>query len=315
LLSQLGEKRAAAHEFRAAIEIQESIFSAEPSNDVNCKHLAASYSNLSSLFLRSQPGVARQWVEKAMSLQLRLAKNHPRHRDYQSDLALSYNNLGAILSRLAQWADAERCYLDAITIQQRLVASAPLVSAYRRDLSISYNNLGMSLSAASALTAAEASFKKALAVQRELAERHPQDASVLSGLGGIFNNLGIVHQSQQQWTAAQEAFEQALHVQEQALAQAPNVDQYREALSKHYYNQSQVLLQMGKTVDAAEVVLKRRALWPNDPGRLLRIADELSAICKRIEPGEMRQKYTQEVLAMLRASKDVSAHSHSGNFD
>jgi tetratricopeptide (TPR) repeat protein/tRNA A-37 threonylcarbamoyl transferase component Bud32 len=303
LLSQLGQKPQAAENFRAAIEIQESIFASGENSDVNRKHLAASYSNLSSLFLRSQPQVARQWVEKAMSLQLQLVKNNPRRREYQSDLALSYNHLGAILSNLKQFPDAERCFKDAITIQQRLAAAAPLVAVYQRDLSFSYNNLGLTQSSGGALAAAEKSFDQALQIQRELVERHPQDAGVLSGLGGVYNNLGVVQQTQQHWQDASEAFQQAAAAQRQAVALAPACKQYRDALSKHYYNHAQVLVHMGRPADAVQIVLQRRALWMNDAARLSRIADELAAICQQLEPGELRQKVAQEALATLREAK------------
>ena len=240
-----------------------------------------------------------------MSLQLRLVQLNPRRREYQSDLAVSYNNLGAILSDLAQWSDAERCFRDAIAIQQRLATAAPLVPAYRRDLAHSFNNLGLSQSSAHALTAAEASFRKALDIQSELAAQHPSDAGVLSSLGGIYNNLGVAQQSQQQWTKASNAFERAVTAQRQALEIAPRAAQYTAALSKHYYNQAQVLLKLDRAADAAQVVLQRRALWLHDAERLSRIAEELSAICKRLEPGPARRELTQEVLATLRAARDA----------
>lgn len=302
LLSQTGNKQQAAERYRAAIKIQESILPTAPQDATNLNNLAASYNNLSSLFMASQPGVARRWVEKAMSLQLSLVGSHPQQHGYQSDLALSYNNLGAILSRQSRSADAELCFRDAIMIQQRLVAVAPLVTFYRRDLAVSYNNLGMTQSKADAPAEAEESFEKALAIQQALVDGYPQDVGLLSGLGGIYNNLGMVRQGKRELAEAAAAFQRAIAAQQQAHERAPDAAYLRESLSKHYYNYAQVLLALDRPADAAAVALARRQLWPGNAARLLRIAEELAATCKQMEPGETRRRYLDETMATLQAA-------------
>jgi eukaryotic-like serine/threonine-protein kinase len=305
LFSQTGDERQAAECYRAAIRIQESVRDTVPQDEVNLNSLASSYNNLSSLFLGSQPGVAGHWVEKALSLQLRLAKSHPGKRAYQSDLALSYNNLGAIHSELSRWTDAENCFLDAIAIQERLATAAPLLTAYRRDLAISYNNLGMMQTSASALTQAEASFRKALVIQQELVEGQPEEVGLLSGLGGIYNNLGMVHEKTRQWSEASTAFERAIAAQKQAHQRAPQVAVFRESLSKHYYNHAQALRALDRPTDAAAVVLDRRKLWSGDAARLLRVAEELAATCSQMPDGRVRQQYADETMITLKSAVDA----------
>ncbi|MCI0358263.1 MAG: protein kinase [Planctomycetaceae bacterium] len=302
LFNQTDHQRQAAMRFRAAIRIQESIRQADPQNETNLINLATSYNNLSSVYLPAQPAVARQWVERALSLQLQLAKQHPHKRDYQSDLALSYNNLGAIHARLDRWSLAELCYRDAIAIQERLAAAAPLVTSYQRDLAVTFNNLGMSQTSAGSLGQAEVSFDKALAIQQDLVEAQPQNAGLLSGLGGIYYNLGIVQQQNRQMEAAVASFEKAIATQRRAYEQSPDIARFREALSKHYYNYAEALRALDRPVEAAEVVLMRRNLWPGDGGRLLRIAEELAATCRLIPSGDARKKYIDETTATLDAA-------------
>jgi tetratricopeptide (TPR) repeat protein/tRNA A-37 threonylcarbamoyl transferase component Bud32 len=305
LLSRLGEKREAADRYREAIRIQESILRAAPQDAANMNQLAASYNNLSSLYLDSRPEVARQWVEMALSLQLKLVREHPRERNYQSDLALSYNNLGAILSRRTNWHDAESCFQDAITIQKRLKAAAPLVTAYRRDLAVSYNNLGMAQNSADKVKGAADSFEQALALQRDLVAGHPHDLSLLSGLGGIYNNLGMVHQHAGRWAEAAKHFEQAIAAQRAAHERAPHVAHFRESLSKHHYNHAAVLRKLDRLDVALETTLLRRLLWQDDAHRLLRVAEELATICKELEPGELRNRYMDEMRNTLEAARDA----------
>jgi tetratricopeptide (TPR) repeat protein/tRNA A-37 threonylcarbamoyl transferase component Bud32 len=303
LLSQSGDRQSAADHFRIAISIHQALLNSAPEDESNLKALAASYNNLSALFIDSEPQTARKWLDQALALQLRLVRDHPQKRDYQSDLALTYNNLGTTFARLARWTESERCLVDAATIQSRLMAVAPLVTVYRRDLSISYNNLGMTQSGAGDLFAAEKSFNKALTIQQQLVAAHPIDAGLVSGLGGIYNNLGMVHQRRRSWSDACVAFEHAIKYQRQALEQARDFAHYRESLSKHYYNYAQLLLTLDRPADAAAAILARRALWPGDPERLLRVAQDLAAACKQMPPGVSRDRNLAEVRAALEAAR------------
>lgn len=301
LCSQLNNKQQAALHYQAAITIQESIRQASPESATNLHSLATSYNNLSSLYLPAQPTAARQWNERAIALQIALVRKFPARRNYQSDLALSYNNLGAILTQLANFREAELCFRDAILIQERLVKIAPLVSSYQRDLAASFNNLGMSQTNAQDFTAAAATFEQALELQQELVAANPQDLNLLSGLGGIYNNLGMVQQRNEQLEKASATFAQAIAQQRAAHERAPTVARFRESLSKHYFNQSAVLRELDRPAEAAAATVARRELWPNDHARLQRIADELASICKELPVGEVRQQYLREA-ALTRTS-------------
>jgi serine/threonine protein kinase/Tfp pilus assembly protein PilF len=318
LFSQMGNKRQAARELYNAIQIQESIRKQNERDEQNLHSLAATYNNLSALYLPAQPAVARRWVERALALQLALVKEHPTRRDYQCDLALSYNNLGAIQNRLQDWSAAELCFRDAITIQERLVQVAPLVMSYQRDLAASFNNLGMSQTSAQNLAAAEESFQRALAIQQELVEGQPGDLTLLSALAGIENNLGIVQQQKGDWEAASATFQRAIDAQKQALAGAPSVLRFRESLSKHYFNLATVLRELDRPEEAAAATIARRELWPNDRARLLQIAAELDAIVQEIPTNETRQQVQQEARLTRKIAAELrmpTAGVRTGTFD
>lgn len=315
LFSQLNNRQQAAVHYQAAITIQEAIRQASPENEANLQSLATSYNSLSSLYLPTQnsavtapAAAARKWVERAIGLQIGLVRKFPTRRNYQSDLALSYNNLGAIHSRSANFREAELCYRDAILIQERLVKIAPLMSSYQRDLAASFNNLGMMQANAQEFTAAEATFGQALELQQELVTANPHDLNLLSGLGGIYNNLGMVQQQNEQFEKASATFAQAIAQQRAAHERAPTVARFRESLSKHYYNQAVVLRELDRPAEAAAATVARRDLWPNDHARLQRIADELASLCKQLPVGEVRQQYLREV-ALTRTSAQKASRA------
>jgi serine/threonine protein kinase/tetratricopeptide (TPR) repeat protein len=308
LSSQQGDKQRAAEHYQAAIDIQESLRAAAPRDPANRAQLAASYNNLSALSMPGQPAQSRPWVERALSLQLELVREFPTRRDYQCDLATSFNNLGSIHSKLKNWADAELCLRDAITIQRRLALAAPLVTSYQRDWAGSLNNLGLVQLSAARLAESEASLREALAIQQDLALSIPKDWSLHSGLGGIHNNLGMLQRQTDQLEAASESFERAIAAQRVAFEGAPGVARFREALSKHYYNQAVVLRALNKPADAAKAIVARRELWPNDESRQQRIAQELADVCRELPPGDERERYSRQAAIVLkRAGQQPSA--------
>jgi tetratricopeptide (TPR) repeat protein len=109
----------------------------------------------------------------------------------------------------------------------------------------------------------------------------------------------MVHQHAQRLSDACADFEQAIKHQRQAHEQDQDVAHYRESLSKHYYNYAQVLLKQRRPADAAAAILARRNLWPGDPERLLRVAQDLAAACKQMPPGTSRDRNLEEVRATL----------------
>jgi tetratricopeptide (TPR) repeat protein/tRNA A-37 threonylcarbamoyl transferase component Bud32 len=305
LLSQGGDQLRAAEQFYEAIAIHKSILDSAPEDEVHLRSLAGSYNNLSALFIDSEPATARQLLDQALALQLQLVQKLPHKRGYQTDLALTYNNLGTVYARLTDWGQSEQCFGDATTIQKRLVAVAPLVASYRRDLAVSYNNLGMTQSSGGQLPAAEESFDKALAIQEQLLSTHSRDIGLQSALAGIHNNLGTLHQRQHRWSDARAAFERAIAIQRQAVDQAPGVKNYRESLSKHYSNYARLVTALGRPAEAATHLRERLRLWPNDPQQSLAAAQDLAVVCKLLPQGAARDRYVGELRSAMDAAQQA----------
>jgi tetratricopeptide (TPR) repeat protein len=119
----------------------------------------------------------------------------------------------------------------------------------------------------------------------------------------------MVFQSQQKRQQAAEAYEHAIRLQKKAFAGAPQVEQFREHLSKHYFNYGQLLRQLGRPREAAEIALKRRKLWPSHPQRLYSVVQELAAACEQMaqqhdppapENESAWHRYADEAVSILR---------------
>jgi hypothetical protein len=113
----------------------------------------------------------------------------------------------------------------------------------------------------------------------------------------------MIHQRRRSWSDACADFEQAIKHQRQAHEQAKDLSHYRESLSKHYYNYAQLLLTLDRPADATDAILARRNLWPNDPDRLLRVAQDLATACKQLPPGTSRDRNLGEVRATLEVAR------------
>ncbi len=284
LHSDTGQIEQAAGTFRQAASRQQELVARQPGDPEQLRNLAATYNNLSSLYATLQPAKAVEFCAQALVYQKRAVAARPDLLVHQSDLALTYNNLGAALARAQQAEEATASYQRAIEIQRQLVTAVPADKSFRRDLAVSYNNLGLLQNARQQTAEAEGSFQQALSLQEVLVAQHPRDAGLQSSLGGICNNLGTVLEQLHRTEAAAEAYQRAVGYQQAAHERAPSVERYRSFLSKHYYNYGRVLRQLGRPEEAIRVALERKELWPNDPQRLLTVAEEL-ALASQLLPG------------------------------
>lgn len=276
LYSQLGHRAEAESCYVEAIKTQRGLVaSPEPGADA-LRNLAASHNNLAAIYVDSQPERAIENYREALGLHIKLAHIKPGVLDHQSDVAMAHNNLGAVQSRAGKATDAEASYQRAIETQSELVSKAPAQKAYRRDLAFSYNNLGQLQITLHRASDAERSFREAMALMESLTRQYSGDIPFQASLGGLYNNLGIVLEELRRPAEAAEAYERAAKYAQTAFEGAPKLAQFRSFLSKIYYNQGRVLRQLGRPRDAAEIALRRRALWNDQPQRLVSVAEELA---------------------------------------
>jgi serine/threonine protein kinase/tetratricopeptide (TPR) repeat protein len=282
LQSDTGQAAKSELAFREAIRLQEHLLASQPEQPDHLRNLAVSLNNLSKLYVVDDPARAAELYERALGYQTRAAQARPGELRYQSDVALTYNNLGVVQSRGKQYAEAAASYGKAIEIRRGLVRKAPSQTSYQSDLAVSYNNLGLAQTRLGRESDAELSFLKALELLEVLVGQSPGDVVLQSSLGGIYNNLARVQEELDRPADALASCRKAVEHQKAAVAAAPNVSQYREFLGKHYSNYGRILRESGRPDEAARAALARRELWPDDAKHLVSVAEELSLASKAL---------------------------------
>lgn len=281
--AEQGHFDSAVTSLQSAIRLQQQLLSEADGGDAvaeSHRRLASTFNDLSAVYVGRDAPAAEQCYRTALEHFQAAAKLEPTELDGKRHWALTYNNYASLKSRGADVADADRLYGKAIALQQELVTERPRNKTFRCDLAVSLNNRGLLLWRSGDLPAAEDSFREATDLQRPLLTQYPSDLNLQSTSGGVANNLAMVLEERGQFEAAAAAYRDAIQRQRIAYSQAPGHPQYREYLSKHYFNYGRVLRQLGYTELAAKSALARRELWSDMPERLPSVARELRQIAE-----------------------------------
>lgn len=295
LLAETGDKQQAERSLQEAICLQEQLVISAPEDAGRHRGLAATFNNLSTIYVDSNALQAIGCYESALAHQRLALASQPDNADHSRDLAATYNNLGSLRSQQQDYAAAATAYEKAIQLQLELLQRDPSRRSYRQDLAISFNNFGLTQSRLQQSTAAERAFEQSVAIHEAIVAIHPDDMSLRSSFGGVYNNLGITLEEQGRFEDAALAYKNAVEQQRVAYMRAPSVRRYRIFLSKHYFNFGRVLRQLGQPARAAQVAISRRELWSGDGERLYSVAEELALASRDllVEPGNQELSATE----------------------
>ena len=311
IASRRGNVKASEAAYSAAIRTQRQLQERAPDEPGPRSALAVSLDNFAFLLASSDPQRADTLYQDALKLHEGLVQDFPASLGYSADLALCLNNLGSLANRTGQLEQARANYQRAVEIQERLARRAPAMHRYRADLAISYNNLGQIANRLSETQLAQESFQRARRVLEQLQADQPDDLGYASSLAGVANNEGLLFESQGNLVAASSAFEAAIRAQASVLQKASNVPQYREFLSKHYFNRSRVLRDAGQFAQAKKMAESRAKLWSDRPERLYSVAAELSQIMGAAQAADASSKAIDETRGAL---EEVLARAFHGGY-
>ncbi len=293
---QSGEPAAARKSLSRAIALLEAIVVDKPADRATRHALAMAFNNRSFMEQEHDWAAAENSCRAAVDLLTQIVQESPADESAtaRSDLALSCNNLAAILGHRSKDADAIAAFRRAVELQEQLVRQAPGVLQYRSDLAITWNNLAQALARENNTSEAERAYERAEELFAELVADFPRDIRYRSSLAGVLNNRGMASELAGDLKSALTAYQQAIEHQRIAVEQAPQQTQYREFLSKHYFNCARTLRNMSRPGAAAELALERRELWGENGEQLVQVALELATIAESI--GEKSDPTREQVL-------------------
>ncbi|MCA9264728.1 MAG: protein kinase [Planctomycetales bacterium] len=284
LCARSNERRHEAYPlYRASMETLERLVDLHPEEPDYLEFLSSIYNNVGGLKSPDDREAAIEWFEKALQVDARLLQQEPLNASYGHALAMSYNNLGATQLRAGRLAEAAQSHTRSIELLSSITRHHPGNSSYRQDLALAHNNLGLVLGRSGKITAAEEQFHVAIQQQLALMDQQSTNPLVSSGLGGIYNNLGMVLEQAGRVVDARTAYLEAVKHQRTAYEAVPESPQFRDYLSKHYFNQARVIRALGDPEGAARVMIKCKSLWGHRPQQLYAVAEDLAFSTRQLQ--------------------------------
>lgn len=111
--------------FQHAISLWEELAEQNPSVERYRFHLAESYDHRSSVLERVQPSEAAASLQKAEKIRRGLVQDRPQARNYQSELAMNYHQLGLARKYAGEFEAAIEFFEQAIRIREDLLTNSP----------------------------------------------------------------------------------------------------------------------------------------------------------------------------------------------
>ncbi len=102
-------------------------------NDPRKERQALDYFNQGLAKMTQQPQEAEQAFRRALSLWQELTRATPSRPEYQHSLAVTYHNLGWLLTERARVSEAEQAYRDALVHYDKLGANFPAYRNHQKD--------------------------------------------------------------------------------------------------------------------------------------------------------------------------------------
>jgi tetratricopeptide (TPR) repeat protein len=296
---KLNQHRRAEEALAEAIARLEEISPEGPSERVLRLQLAGAYHAL-GLVLNETKG--SQQAEQAHRCAIRIldqsVTDYPEEPEYRLWLATAHNSLGTVLHSRPR--EAERTHRQAITLCEKLVADFPEKIPYWGELIRSHHTLGLVQANSCRLEEAVKSFRDAIALFTRQAG--PLKASYQRRLLPVAHlELAKALHALLRHDEARDRYREAHTLYEQYVADYPRISEYWVRLYDCCANQTRLMEQTGKPVEATEVIRQAFDLYETLVRRLPeevadqgvpRIATGLDAVLKvSMQPQERERGY------------------------
>ncbi|MGB7345319.1 MAG: serine/threonine-protein kinase [Pirellulaceae bacterium] len=298
LADRKGETDRARRCFAESIDVLTSLQKRDKDRGVSIsestqRSLAAALANSGSVLSKSDPKLAIELIEKAISLQVALARTSDHRLQVSRELADLYNNLASAHSANGTNDLAEEAHHRAIRLQRQLHAIAPMVGDYQRGLAMSLNNLAMTRQKQSRHREANDLMTEAIALQRAVSNDDGAEAN--SRLGAMLHNQAMSSMELGQNSQAEAMLKDAIRLQGLALAASAETTKVSGFLTQHYCEllKCQLRLKHWQDVDATTQAYHKIA--KSSPEQLIVFRRDLAEVGKLMPP-DMRRRLPQVAL-------------------
>ena len=217
--TNLGKTEAALNSYRKALEIQEQLAAANPSNIEDQKMLARIYLEVGQQILETGDSAeAENNYRKSLDIFSEALKIQPEDLKTQSDLARVWWHLAAIARAKNDFDGALEDYGRTLEIYRNLAVNDSSNKKHRRNIALTYKTMGAVLQLKHELAQALELFQKALAIDAENAAVDANDVSAQLDLSFTYGSLGSVNRDMQKYVEAVENYRNALLIRQKVFA-------------------------------------------------------------------------------------------------
>jgi len=235
VLKELIEGAQLQFSFGEACKFYKCLIELAPTVDHHFKyaHLLQSLNNFNE---------ARSHYEEALQLYRSLASRNPEA--YTPDVAMTLNNLGALLSGTHKFEQSQTYYEEALQLYSSLASRNP--EAYTPAVAATLNNLGALLSDTNEFEQSQTYYEEALQIRRSLASRNPE--AYTPDVAMTLNNLGALLSDTNKFEQSQTYYEEALQIYRSLASRNPEA--YTPDVAMTLYNFVYLYIKLEREEDA-----------------------------------------------------------------
>jgi tetratricopeptide (TPR) repeat protein len=250
---------------RHACEVARSLCQEEPTDRESSRYLGSIAHELALLLRDDRPAEALNLARSAADQFDVLFRANPLDPDSLPELAATIDRLAGVEDRMDRSEDALRDFRRAADLYQRLLQGRPFHVKYRGRLGRIFHQIGRILVDTGRPAEALEPYRKAIELREALLSRTPEYVQLSSDCAGSWNRLGEARENLGKIADAVEAYQKCLAHQREVFTSAPGVAAHRRFLDERLRHTAWLLLLLGRSDEAAELVRERKALRPGDP--------------------------------------------------
>jgi serine/threonine protein kinase/Tfp pilus assembly protein PilF len=266
VLRDLGRAQEAIGAYEQAVELHERLLKESPDNPRAQSALSNSLLNQASVFVgRKDRAELERLYERILELNRAASAAAPDYLPYQEELALGLEAKGWFLMQVERSSQAVKLLGDALTIRRSLLAGGRMPADFQRYFARNLADLGRAQAADGQFESAEHSYREAMKLLGQSARQFPYNFFYVVNLAETAASLADLLQSRQRWRDAEEIRRCAVSHYETLMANFPNNSGNLHGLVKNYTSLAEVVWELGRYAEAAELYRKALTRDPESP--------------------------------------------------
>jgi serine/threonine protein kinase/tetratricopeptide (TPR) repeat protein len=247
----LGDSSGARQSYLRALQLAESLHSANPQDPVSRRDLARARVKLGDLTaLGGNRAEALQEYQKALQVFDELAASDPKDPEGKRNVLTVANKVGFTHYQLGNLNAALASYRRCLEIARELYRADPSVASARRAMAVGHERIGEVLARSGNTAEGLDNLRAALTIYRELASAHPADALAQRDVSNTHTIIGDILLADRRTADALQSYSRGLEIAEALARDDPQNKQSRTDLHLSLGRLADVLWAAGQKREA-----------------------------------------------------------------